>query len=312
MHGERLLAPLFETPQVVVEPGRVCLAADLDDHIVMMFRLLARGCRRALDVERHRVAVLDAAAFHGLVAGRAILQLRQRLLDRVLLERHRGPPQRNGVQRPGIDGRERLERGRKRQRLSFVERHVLHVWRVDGLQAALAQHLVDGARDQIVRDVVKNLLAEPLLDERRRNLALAEPRYARLPAVAAGYAIDFGVDDVAGNFHGNALLGFSEIGEFGFHYRIISAFRLRAPRYGGQVATTGDEAMSRACTPELPLASRASEGVRKGGVEPPRPFGHRILSPARLPVPPLSPERILRDLRVPRPGVGTAVPRHSI
>src|SRR5687768_18408141 len=28
--------------------------------------------------------------------------------------------------------------------------------------------------------------------------------------------------------------------------------------------------------------------MRKGGVEPPRPFGHRILSPARLPVPPLS------------------------
>src|SRR5436190_1166351 len=30
--------------------------------------------------------------------------------------------------------------------------------------------------------------------------------------------------------------------------------------------------------------------VRKGGVEPPRPYGHRILSPARLPVPPLSPD----------------------
>src|SRR3954468_13452878 len=30
------------------------------------------------------------------------------------------------------------------------------------------------------------------------------------------------------------------------------------------------------------------EGVRKGGVEPPKPFGYRILSPARLPVPPLS------------------------
>src|SRR3989442_1260741 len=28
--------------------------------------------------------------------------------------------------------------------------------------------------------------------------------------------------------------------------------------------------------------------VRKGGVEPPKPFGYRILSPARLPVPPLS------------------------
>ena len=142
---------------------------------------------------------------------------------------------------PGIDGRERLERGRKRQRLSFVDRHVLHVRRVDGFQAALAQHLVDGARDQIVRDVVKNLLAEPLLDERRRNLALAEPRYARLPAIAAGYAIDFGVDDAAGNFHGDALLGFTEIGEFGFHYRIIPS--ACAPRYGGQAPpqATSDE-----------------------------------------------------------------------
>jgi glycosyltransferase involved in cell wall biosynthesis len=28
--------------------------------------------------------------------------------------------------------------------------------------------------------------------------------------------------------------------------------------------------------------------VRKGGVEPPKPFGYRILSPARLPIPPLS------------------------
>jgi hypothetical protein len=28
---------------------------------------------------------------------------------------------------------------------------------------------------------------------------------------------------------------------------------------------------------------RRSDYVREGGVEPPRPFGHRILSPARLP-----------------------------
>ncbi len=33
---------------------------------------------------------------------------------------------------------------------------------------------------------------------------------------------------------------------------------------------------------------RSSAGVREGGLEPPRPFGHRILSPARLPVPALS------------------------
>ena len=30
------------------------------------------------------------------------------------------------------------------------------------------------------------------------------------------------------------------------------------------------------------------KGVRKGGVEPPRPNGHRNLNPARLPIPPLS------------------------
>ena len=34
--------------------------------------------------------------------------------------------------------------------------------------------------------------------------------------------------------------------------------------------------------------------VRKGGLEPPRPFGHRILNPARLPIPPLSRGRAAR------------------
>ena len=38
----------------------------------------------------------------------------------------------------------------------------------------------------------------------------------------------------------------------------------------------------------LSSMSRDITGVREGGFEPPRPFGHRILSPARLPVPPLS------------------------
>ena len=86
---------------------------------------------------------------------------------------------------------------------------VLHVGRVDRLEPALAQRLVDRARNQVVRDVVENLLAEPLLDEGRRHLALAESGNARLPAVAARDAIDLRIDDVAGNFDGDALLGFS-------------------------------------------------------------------------------------------------------
>src|SRR5512143_2544151 len=43
--------------------------------------------------------------------------------------------------------------------------------------------------------------------------------------------------------------------------------------------------------------------VRKGGLEPPRPFGHWILSPARLPIPPLSHADIVRQR-----GPGVAVP----
>jgi hypothetical protein len=37
-----------------------------------------------------------------------------------------------------------------------------------------------------------------------------------------------------------------------------------------------------------PRESQATDRVRKGGLEPPQPFGYRILSPARLPIPPLS------------------------
>src|SRR5438552_11178860 len=68
----------------------------------------------------------------------------------------------------------------------------------------------------------------------------------------------------------------------------LRSSRLRAARFGGQARCT-----------------HASEGVRKGGVEPPKPFGYRILSPARLPVPPLS--RIHGPLSVTRlSGAGRA------
>ena len=39
-------------------------------------------------------------------------------------------------------------------------------------------------------------------------------------------------------------------------------------------------------------ALRSFSGVRKGGLEPPRVLPHRILNPARLPVPPLSRRRV--------------------
>ena len=212
------LAAGLEALQLVVESRRVGLAADLDDHVVVVVGLFARRRRLALDVERHGVAVLDAASFDRLEPRRAALQLASVFSTASSSSVTAGRRSEIVFQRARIDRRQRLERGGKCERLTFVERHVLHVRRVDGLEAALAQRFVDGARNEIVRDVVENLLAEPLLDERRRNLALTESGNARLPAVAARHAVDLGVDDVAGNFDGDALLGLAEIGEFGFHY----------------------------------------------------------------------------------------------
>ena len=117
-------------------------------------------------------------SFDRLVARRAVAQLRQRLLHGALLDVHRGPAQRMYRSRPGRWRRSR-SRG-ERQRLPSSTDDVADVGRVHRLDAALAQRLVDRARDQIVRDVVKDLLAEALLDDVGRRLARAEPGNARL------------------------------------------------------------------------------------------------------------------------------------
>ena len=86
-----------------------------------------------------------------------------------------------------------------------------------GFDAALAQRLVDRARNQIVRDVVEDLLLEALLDDARRRLARAEARDARLARVVARDAIDLGVDDVARDFDAQVLARLVDVDEFGFH-----------------------------------------------------------------------------------------------
>ena len=69
-----------------------------------------------------------------------------------------------------------------------------------GSTPALAQRVVDRARDEVVRDVVKDLILEALLDDARRRLAGTEAGNARLARVVARDAIDLGVDDVAAGF----------------------------------------------------------------------------------------------------------------
>jgi Domain of unknown function (DUF5615) len=76
------------------------------------------------------------------------------------------------------------------------------------------------------------------------------------------------------------------------------ALLLRAAEY--DVATVEEEGLAgyddppvlKAATAEdrilLCLCLSEGRGMRKGGLEPPRVLPHRILNPARLPIPPLS------------------------
>ena len=132
-----------------------------------------------------RVAVIDAAAFDRLVPRAAIAQPLQRHLDRFVVDRVRGALERDRRQIARIELRHGVERRDEGQRLPFLDRHVAHVGRVDRLEPLLAQRIVDRARNQIVRDVVKDLILEALLDDARRGLAGPEARDARLARIVA-------------------------------------------------------------------------------------------------------------------------------
>src|SRR2546428_7487722 len=62
--------------------------------------------------------------------------------------------------------------------------------------------------------------------------------------------------------------------------------RVWAIRLRGCAATA--DSLRRACQPKLARRKlRERRLVRKGGLEPPRPCGHKLLRLARLPIPPL-------------------------
>src|SRR6202011_3162104 len=71
-----------------------------------------------------------------------------------------------------------------------IDRHVADVGRVDRLHAALAQRVVDGAGNELVRDIVENLILVALLDHARWRLAGPEAGNARLPGIVPGDALD--------------------------------------------------------------------------------------------------------------------------
>ena len=172
-----MVAPDFEAEQLLVEAGRVRRRAELDADVrVWLSGVPAVGVACRSRSSDDRVAVVDAAAFDRLEARGALAQPLQRLVDRLVVDRGSTARRSEIVEKsPGSNGGTRVERRGERQRLAFLERHVPDVGRVDRLEAALAQRLVDRARNQIVRDVVEDLILEALLDDARRRLARPEP-----------------------------------------------------------------------------------------------------------------------------------------
>src|SRR5262245_32596259 len=121
---------------------------------------------------------------------------------------------------------------------------------------------------------MKDLVLEALLDHARRRLAGAESGNARLPRVIGGDPIDLGVDDIGGNFHAHVLARFVDVSEFCLH-AIGDLPNWRVGEYPNSPAHQ---------LPNSELVAKAA----KGGTRTLMAVNHRILSPARLPVPPLS------------------------
>ena len=99
---------------------------------------------------------------------------------------------------------------------ALLKRDVAHVRRVDRLDAAFLQRLFNRPWDEAVQHFVEDLFAEPLLDDRRGNLARPEPWDLDL-LKALRNAIDLCVDNGAVDLDGDRLLGFADVGELCLH-----------------------------------------------------------------------------------------------
>ncbi len=173
----------------------------------------------ALEVERDRVAVIDAPSLHRLEARGAHPQPLHRLFDSLVFDTGRPAADGHGPVIAGLEGRHRVERRRERERLTLEDRHLANVRRIHRLDPTLPQGVIHRARNEIVRDVVQDLILEPLLDHPRRRLPRAEAGYPRLARVIERDAVDLGVDHIRGNLDTHVLARLVDVDELGFHLR---------------------------------------------------------------------------------------------
>ena len=119
-----------------------------------------------------------------------------------------------------------------------VDRHVADVRWLDSFDAPFSQRIVDGVRNQIVRDVVKNLALVPLFDDARGRLAGPESRNPRAARVALRDAVDRRVDDISRNFDAEILPRFVDVDELCLHPP-PRLWRSGAIPFAYQLATAG-------------------------------------------------------------------------
>ena len=155
----------------------------------------------------------------------------------------------------------------------------------DRLEPALAQRLADDARNQVVRHVVQNLVLVALPDDGRRHLARAKPGHARGFACSPWpRARSRRRRRQVRNLEGDVLAGLGDVGELGLHLAVhIITYAGRWDSWDLRLETLGPELKHSCQAPSLKPQAPSRIAVRKEGLEPPRPFGHRLLRLARLP-----------------------------
>ena len=186
--------------------------------MLFLRRRLARLIDRLpLDIDHQGVALLGHARFHRLEACRALAQALERLIDRFVFDVDGGAPHFDRGEIAGIKRRHHVELRLERQRLALFEFQILDVGCRHGFDTALLKRFADRTFDQLVRDVMKDLTLEALLDHLGRHFAWAEARDARRAAVLRCYLVDLRIDDVGRNFDHQILAGFVDVDQLGFH-----------------------------------------------------------------------------------------------
>jgi hypothetical protein len=126
-------------------------------------------------------------------------------------------------------------------------------------------------------------------DPRRAQATRQRPRASRIDGYAPSKAGGPGDDDLVGTFWNDTLLG-RPVSVHPPHLRAHLAVDAERVRRGARRRVrsrrwqlNGSNAVPSTRTRGRSIDRRRPACVREGGLEPPRPLGHRILSPARLP-----------------------------